>query len=344
MLLVCLGTRPELLKIEPLLKYWKSIEFHDYKIWLSFQHEELCIQLKNNWEFSDYIINKVFFANYNLANRLDSIVYSILNSFGFYLKGIDFKHVLVQGDTATAYACALSAFHHKISIIHLEAGLRSYDNSNPYPEEFYRRSISMMASTHLCPTQQNCQNLKDEKCPGEIYQVGNTILDNIKDIKPTIENKILITLHRRENLDKIQEWFCVIERLAEKYSEYEFILPIHPNPQIYQYKTLGFFKKVKCIDALEHDDLIDLLSKCKAVVTDSGGICEEGSVFGKPIFLCRKETERPEGEDFYIWCKEPQDLEQNFNNNISNLQPINKKSPFGDGNSCEYITKILLKL
>jgi len=341
MITIAFGTRPELLKIEPLLKYWKSIGFDDFNIWLTGQHFELCLQLRDNWEFSKYV--KTCYRIDDGENRLDDIVGTIILAHS--IRALDRQKVsaiLVQGDTASAYACALAAFHRKIPIIHLEAGLRSYDNENPYPEEFYRRSISMMSDINLCPTVQNSYNLIEEKAPGKNFIVGNTILDTIKDIIPTKTNTILCTLHRREILENIEEWFNNLDKLAELNKEYTFILPIHKNPDIYKYKNS--FKYVKCIDPLNHTDFIKYLSSCAAIISDSGGVAEEGTWFKKPIFLCRKSTERPEGENFYIWIKKPEDLlKANISFYCNDNSFKNFYSPFGDGNSSKKITEILLK-
>ena len=354
MLLIALGTRPELLKIEPLLKYWKSIGYNDFRIWLSYQHEELCKQLYKNWEFKEYIIQHPFItynSNFNVKdysldseyNRLDNIVFGQLIESNLVFEYNKAKYILVQGDTATAFACALSAFHRKIPIIHLEAGLRSYDNENPYPEEFYRRSISMMSSINLCPTRQNMVRLLSENVPGKCFVVGNTIIDPIKNIESLFENKILITMHRRENLSEIKYWFECIDSIAESFKDYEFILPIHKNPEIYKLKDS--FKYVKCVEPMEHDKFIDTLRRCKYVITDSGGVAEEATWFGKRIFLCRQRTERPEGEQFYIWCKDTNQLRRNFMEYMAYNVKTNLKvtCPFGDGNSSEKITNILLE-
>lgn len=354
MILVAFGTRPELLKIEPLLKHWKSIGYNDFRIWLSYQHEELCIELSKNWEFKEYIIKYPYqdwdsnfnVQDYNIIyepNRLDNIVFGQLSESNLVFKYNKADYILVQGDTATAFACALSAFHRKIPIIHLEAGLRSYDNENPYPEEFYRRSISMMSSINLCPTRQNMVRLFSENVPGKCFVVGNTIIDPIKNIESLFENKILITMHRRENHAEIKYWFECFESLAEQFPDYEFILPIHKNPEIYKLKSM--FKNVKCVDPLNHNDFIDILRRCKYVITDSGGVAEEATWFGKRIFLCRQRTERPEGEQFYIWCKNTNELRKNFMEYMSYNPKTNLKitCPFGEGNSSEKITNILLE-
>lgn len=336
MLLIAYGTRPEHLKIEPLLKYWKSIGFNDWKVWLTGQHEELCIDLAENWEFKNHCVQGEIA---NFKNRLDSIVSTLLINAQYFLFNIDY--ILVQGDTASAFACALAAFHRQIPIIHLEAGLRSNDNSSPYPEEVYRKCISQMAAIHLCPTHSNAWNISSETTNGQLFVVGNTILDPIKDRIGSFQNKILVTLHRREKLNDIVEWFNAIEKLAEKFQDHEFLLPIHKNPEIYKYKEK--FKYVKCIDPLSHDELINYLADCKAVITDSGGIVEEATWFGKSIFLCRTKTERPEAEHFYIWTQTPEKLIFYFEKYFSFLAKNNNtfKCPFGDGNSSEKITNIL---
>jgi UDP-N-acetylglucosamine 2-epimerase len=354
-LLVAFGTRPEYLKIEPLLKYWKSIGFDDWKVWLTFQHEEMCKQLSSDWEFKDHITkfeHTNWNSNFNQRDefygmgcrheRLDSIVAGQLLMACDVFEWNPCNALLVQGDTASAFACALAAFHRKIPIIHLEAGLRSYDNENPYPEEFYRRSISMMSSINLCPTWQNAKNLEDEKVPGYNFVTGNTILDSIKDVVSGFQKKILCTLHRRENQEEIKEWFQVLEDLAKENPDHEFILPIHPNPEISKHRSM--FQFVHCIDAVSHAELINILKDCYAVCTDSGGIAEESSYLGKRILLCRKATERPEAWTFYTWCKTPSELKRNCIYLLSlNLKDnLKTRCPFGDGSASRQITDILI--
>lgn len=346
MLLICMGTRPEKLKLEPLFRYWKKNKISDYGIFISGQHIDTWNEcVIDNWEFKDKIINIDFpnpMIQEDVSNRLDNVIIQCMKSFSNVLDVLKPEYVLIQGDTATAYACALSAFQYKVKIIHLEAGLRSYDKENPYPEEFYRRSISIMTDIHLCPTYNSFQNLRNENIYGVFAPiVGNTILDSLGNKKPNISNKILCTLHRRENIPLIKEWFESLDYLAGKYQEYEFILPIHKNPVIYQYKDS--FKYVKCIDPLEHNELIDLLKDCYAVITDSGGIVEEATWFKKPIFLCRKETERPEAASFYIWVYLPKDLRDIDIINVKSLN-LNIECPFGDGKSSQKITKIFKSL
>jgi len=355
MLIVAFGTRPELLKIEPLLEYWQQIGFSDWKVWLTFQHEELCKQLQNDWKFKEHVVgfekkshyltnvNKMDHATWT-DNRLDFVVSSQMLIADDHVELNDYKAILVQGDTASAFACALAAFHRKIPVIHLEAGLRSWNQESPYPEEAYRRMISMISSINLCPTWKNEKTLTDEKVPGKSFVVGNTILDSLKNknIIPGFSYKILVTLHRREKIDEIEQWFKVIEQLAEQNQHLEFILPIHKNPAVYRFKDS--FRYVRCTEPLEHDEFINILKDVQAVITDSGGVAEESSYLGKRIFLCRESTERQEAWQFYTWCYTPEDLLQNFNNFVKYnfTKNLEAKCPFGDGNSCKYITNILI--
>jgi UDP-N-acetylglucosamine 2-epimerase len=250
-------------------------------------------------------------------------------------------YVLVQGDTTSVVGLALSALHRKIKVIHLEAGLRTYDTENPYPEENNRRIVSTIASIHLCPTVQNAENLYKERVLGQIHVVGNTVLDNLIDYKEKCEytDKVLITMHRRENHDKINFWFTEINELAKRYPELEFILPIHPNPNVQKYKDI--LTHVTVIPSMNHDDLLALLVKTKLVITDSGGIQEECSFFNKKCIVCRKVTERPEslGSTSFL-VLHPDELSIVFNEHYENYV-VDVKSPYGDGTSAKKICKIV---
>lgn len=326
-ILLAYGTRPEYIKIIPLLNVFKknNIEYS-----LLFTGQQVNIGL---FEY-DYRFNISKYGN----NRLDTIVKSLMNRL-FRIK--DITHVLVQGDTTSALAIALSAFHHKIKIIHLEAGLRTNDISNPYPEEANRRLISQIASIHLCPTDLSLKNLLDEKVLGEKYVVGNTVIDNLVQYKVKCEytNKILVTLHRRENHEILDKWFDEINKLAIKFPEYEFILPIHPNPNVQKHKDI--LTNVNVVEPLPYDEMLNLLVKCRLVITDSGGLQEECSFFNKKCLTCRKTTERPEaiGQSTFM-VDSPHKLSEIFHEHINNFT-IDFISPFGDGNASEKIFNIL---
>ena len=322
MILICFGTRPEWLKIKPLLPHMEC------KTFFTGQHEDLLQKI----DF-DHISSE----GKRGGNRLDDVIDRCMRSFP---DDPEITSVLVQGDTASAFGCALAAFNRGLKVIHLEAGLRSYDLENPYPEEGYRQMISRIATTHLCPTQLSKGNLVDEKCLGDIEVVGNTVLDNIVEYKGNLsyESKVLVTLHRRENHEMISEWFKELDKLARKYCDIEFVLPIHPNPNVQKHKHLLSF--VKVVDPLDHSDLIKLLTNCLCTITDSGGIQEEATFLSKKSIVCRKVTERPEAVNHLYLCPSPSNLEQIFQEVISD-PIINEPCPYGDGHSAKHIQKIL---
>jgi len=248
---------------------------------------------------------------------------------------------LVQGDTASAFACALAAYHRGIKIYYMEAGLRSYDLENPYPEEGYRQMIARLADINFAPTQLSAENLDAERVKGDIHIVGNTVLDNLmKYEKGDYGDTILVTMHRRENHHWLDEWFNDINQLAIDYPQYKFILPIHPNPNVQKHKHL--LTSINVVEPLTHDETINILKDCKLVITDSGGLQEEGSFFNKKVIVCRKTTERPEGiqTGHLYMCEEPIKLKQLFGELEKNSY-ICKPCPYGDGRAAEKIKKIL---
>ena len=326
MLLIAFGTRPEWIKIKPLIhKIQNNIK---YKLLYIRQHNDLMDKFTTNY-------NPLCLDIDNSVNRLDSIIFSILNKINPIFENV--THTLIQGDTTSALSVALSSFHRKIPIIHLEAGLRSGNINHPYPEEFNRIAISNIASIHLCPTQENLNNIKCNYS-GDTYLVGNTVLDNLKNIKPTLGNQVLITLHRRENLDIIKEWFTVIENIASKNKNLEFIFPMHPNNKIQKYKHV--FKNVKVVKPFSYEKCIDTIAKCGILITDSGGMQEESAFLQKKSIVCRITTERKEGiGTFSTLCRSPKDLYEVFKN--TKIEMVNKPCPYGNGNSCDKILDIL---
>lgn len=334
MILFCFGTRPEWIKIRPVIDAIEGLI--PYRILYTQQHTDLIDDSLKNYEY--YTLHM---ANMS-KNRLDDIVVSILLDINAYGILKDITHVFVQGDTTTAFACALAAFHRQIPIIHLEAGLRSRDKNNPYPEEFNRFSITGMADIHLCPTEKDRMNVIQSigKFYGNTYVIGNTVLDTIRDVNTSEEDLVLITMHRRENHAIVEDWFKAISHLASL-SKSRFVFPIHPNPNVLKHKDL--LKGVEVIDPLGRNDLINLLSRCKYVITDSGGIQEEAAFLRKKCIVCRKVTEREAGVGtFSFLCKNPNNL-INMAHDIENYQiPANQECPYGDGHASEKIRKILL--
>jgi UDP-N-acetylglucosamine 2-epimerase (non-hydrolysing) len=326
-MLICFGTRPEYLKIKPLLTACP-----EYKTVFTGQHEDLLHSIKFDYRMTIK----------PCGNRLNSIFTDVMQQSEQIFELEQPTSVLVQGDTTSAAAFAMSAFHHKIKIVHLEAGLRTYDKNNPYPEEVNRQLISKIADIHLCPTEYNKALLLDEKIENGIYVVGNTALDNLVDTKISIEPIILITLHRRENHNQIDEWFKQLDMLAKTHSEYTFILPIHPNPNVQKYRYL--LPHIKVVPPLNHTEMIDLISKAKLIITDSGGIQEEASFLKKRTIICRKTTERPESLDQSgILCKDPTCLQGLFDFAIKSYI-VEGNCPYGDGQSAHRIIKLLKEL
>ncbi len=323
-ILLCFGTRPEWLKIKPLVKLMDRSE---YKLLFTGQHLDLLKDVEVDYKIT---------ISEN-SNRLDSIISDCMLQF----PNGDFKGVLVQGDTGSVFGCGLAAFNRKIRIYYLEAGLRSGNLQHPYPEEGYRQMIARISDVNFTPTELSAQNLKDEKVHGEIHIVGNSVLDNLISFpKPTMENIVLITLHRRENHHWMNEWFEEIEKLAIEYPNYKFVLPIHPNPNVKKHRTI--LKNVTVLEPLKHTDLINTLIKCNLIISDSGGLQEEGSFFNKKVIVCRKTTERPEGlkTGHLHMCETPQDLKDLFGKLIENPY-ISISCPYGDGYTSEKVLKIL---
>ncbi len=223
MILFCFGTRPEWLKIKPIIN---KMDKSQYKLLFTGQHTDL---LKNiNVDYSIHIGES--------ENRLDQLIADCLLQF----PNGDFNYVMVQGDTASAFACAVAAFNRGIKIYSLEAGLRSYNLKHPYPEEAYRQMIARISDVCFAPTQISANNLINEKVNGKVIITGNTVLDNLVEFKNNCEygDIVLVTMHRRENHHCMQEWFSYINDLASEYTNLKFILPIHPNPNVQKHKHI----------------------------------------------------------------------------------------------------------
>jgi UDP-N-acetylglucosamine 2-epimerase (non-hydrolysing) len=235
---------------------------------------------------------------------------------------------------------ALSAFHHNTKIIHLEAGLRTNNIEDPFPEEANRQLITRLAQIHLCPTELNKQNLLKEGIKeSNIFVVGNTGLDNIDRSNCIYENKVLITLHRRNNIPIIDRWFMTIEQIAIEHPEIEFILPIHPNPEIQKHKHL--LNRVNILQPQSHSALIEIMKKTKCIISDSGGIQEEASFLNKKVIICRADTERPEVLEHHgILCKTPEELPEIFEY-VNTTYSVVERCPFGDGFAYKKINTII---
>lgn len=330
MILLTYGTRPEFIKIKPLINEMLKQNI-PFKTLFTGQHQDIAPK------DADCVLTMKDYG----SNRLDSVIQNCMNMPDHWFEGINY--MLVQGDTTSVVGLSLAALHRKIKLIHLEAGLRTYDTNNPYPEENNRMLVSTIADIHLCPTDNNRVNLLKENIPDrKIFVVGNTVLDNLVQFKDRVvtDNKILITLHRRENHHWLDKWFTEINELAAEYNNYEFILPLHPNPNVQKHKDI--LTNVKIVNPLSHDELIELLITTKLVITDSGGLQEECSFFNKPCLVCRKVTERPESIGLTSFLIDsPEHLKDNFIKSITNINTSESAiCPFGDGYSSKKICDI----
>ncbi len=331
-ILICYGTRPEYIKVEPIILHELS-QHHNIQTLFTGQHKDIgqgAVKPDYTFEMQD-----------SAPNRLNSIISSITGSYSLDKVLEDgFTHVLVQGDTASAFTCALAAFNKGLKVIHLEAGLRTHDKSHPYPEEVYRQCISRIADIHLCATKSNKTNLLKEITQGEIHIVGNTVLDHLQDVPISYNNDVLITLHRRENHKSIPFWYSQIEDIAQDNPDLNFVFVSHPNPNSRCSLKKGL-TNVLTADPMSHEYFIKRVSACKFLISDSGGVQEEASFLKKRVIVCRETTERPEAlESFNHLCKKVGDLPEIFNKVKENYTPTSE-CPFGDGKSAEKILQVL---
>jgi UDP-N-acetylglucosamine 2-epimerase (non-hydrolysing) len=224
---IIFGTRPEYLKLKPLIDVFKKEKYLDFQVIYIQQHEHITdLKIDNTITFKTLLIQSL--SN----NRIEDIGTQILNGLTDLISHS--THFIVQGDTATAFYSALYGFQNKIHVVHVEAGLRTYDLEKPFPEEAYRQMISRISSTHFTPHNDSEKLLKDEKVCGKIYTVGNTILDLVKSYNLNVNkgDEVLITFHRRENWEHLEEFINELNKLVETYSHLKFIWFLHPNKQL----------------------------------------------------------------------------------------------------------------
>ena len=328
--LLSYGTRPEIIKLSPVIRELEKRGL-SYKTVFSGQHQELYEDVKDLVPEPDYHL-AIMQENQSLTN----IMSGISSRFSEILKKESPDLLIVQGDTSTVAISALIAFYEKIPVGHVEAGLRTYNLSSPFPEEGNRQIVSRLAKYNWAPTEFAAEQLKEEKIHN-IMVTGNTIVDACMNYNYpiTYENKVLITLHRRENFgEKMEIIFKEIEILAQEHPELEFIFPMHPNPNVQKLKTL--LKHVNVINPLGYAEMMKLLSKVKFAISDSGGIQEECAAFGKKVLVCRNTTERPEGIAAGFAKLIDIDVIINFDwaNDNPEWEGIN---PFGDGKASQAI-------
>ncbi|MBU4562528.1 UDP-N-acetylglucosamine 2-epimerase (non-hydrolyzing) [bacterium] len=359
------GTRPETIKIFPIISQIKKYpHLIDYKIIVSGQHREMLDQMLKIFQINpDYDLNIM-----EKGQSLSDITNNSLLGIEKILKKEKPSMVLVQGDTTTTFAGALAAFYQKIRIGHVEAGLRTHNKYYPFPEEVNRHITSILADLHFAPTRQSCENLLSEGVKREdIFISGNTVIDSLflmikenyifrepllKDKKILEKKIILVTMHRRENWgEPLRETCRAINKIMNEHSNASVIFPLHKNPEISRNvkEILQNRKNILLLDALDYDDMINLMSKSYIILTDSGGIQEEAPSLGKPVLVLRNETERPEavkagvvkliGTDEERICSEVDSL---LNSREKYMEMSKSINPYGDGRASERIVKKIL--
>lgn len=364
--LVVFGTRPEAVKMAPVVKALKSDEKHFIsKICVTAQHRDMLDQVLRIFEIEpDYDLN--IFQN---GQTLTQITCRALSGLEGVIEEFKPDLILVQGDTTTVFSGALAAFYHQVKIGHVEAGLRSGNLYSPYPEEANRMLTGVLTDFHFAPTTTSKNNLLREGYDeSKIFITGNTsidalswvIEDNYKfqdEILNNIDfaNKkvILLTAHRRENIgEPMENIFMAVREMAEKNKCVEVIYPMHLNPKVREIarRIFGEMKSVHLIEPLDYLPFTNLMSKCYLVVTDSGGVQEEAPSLGKPVLVVRNETERPEGieagtaklvgTDRDVIYKE---LDTLINNEEEYKSMANAVNPYGDGRAAEYIINAIKK-
>ena len=353
------GTRPEAIKMCPLVNELKTRENLQTVVCVTGQHRQMLDQVLETFQvIPDYDLSIM-----KERQTLFDVTTNILNRFKEVLEIEKPDVVLVHGDTSTTFVTALTCFYLQIPVGHVEAGLRTYNIYSPYPEEFNRQAVSIIASYNFAPTELSRQNLIQEgKKPESIYVTGNTAIDALKT---TVRNDyrheqldwaegsrlIMITAHRRKNLgEPMKHMFRAIRRVCDEHPDVKAIYPIHMNPVVRETANaiLGGDERIRIIEPLDVLDFHNFLAHSYMILTDSGGIQEEAPSFGKPVLVMRDTTERPEGiaagtlklvgtEEETIYYAFKQLLEDK-----DEYERMSKASnPYGDGFACKRIADIL---
>lgn len=362
-ILVVIGTRPEAIKMAPVIQELRSKKLNEVLVCSTGQHKEMLSQALRDFDLNVDVSLEVMSGNQSLAS-LTSVLFDKLNNL-FCNEAPDY--VLVQGDTTTAMVAAMAAFYLKIKVGHVEAGLRSFDIDAPFPEEFNRRVISTIAQINFTPTKKACANLLLEGVESKkILQTGNTVVDALISIckKNINENKkllskeiykavvdkkkiILLTCHRRENFgEPLKRIFSGIKKILDRHENCVFVYPVHLNPLVRNVALEHFqnLERVILLEPIGYRELVELLNLSYLVLTDSGGLQEEAPSFSKPVLVLRDVTERPEGVEAgvarLIGSDESVILEE-----VSKLLTckyeyetmVKNESPYGDGRSSKLI-------
>lgn len=360
-IMLVFGTRPEAIKMCPLVKELKKREGIRTVVCVTGQHRQMLDQVLKAFE----VVPDYDLAIMKEKQTLFDVTVNILQNIKEVLEKVKPDTVLVHGDTSTTFVTALACFYLQIPVGHVEAGLRTYNIYSPYPEEFNRQAVSIVSTYNFAPTEKAKRNLLQEgKREDSIYVTGNTAIDALKiTVREDYGNEhldwaadsrlILITAHRRENLgEPMKHMFRAIRRVMDEHADVKAIYPIHMNPLVREIadSILGGDERIRIIEPLDVLDFHNFLSRSYLVLTDSGGIQEEAPSLGKPVLVMRDTTERPEGVEAgtlrLVGTKE-EDIYQNFKELLEDKESYMKMSkasnPYGDGQASRRIADILCR-
>lgn len=358
-IMLVFGTRPEAIKMCPLVNELKKRKSLDVVVCVTGQHRTMLDQVLNVFHVTpdfDLSIMKE-------RQTLFDITTNILNRIKTVLEEVKPDIVLVHGDTSTTFVTALACFYLRIPVGHVEAGLRTYNIDSPYPEEFNRQAVGIISRYHFAPTEQSKENLlREGKRADSIFVTGNTAIDALKTTvredysHPELEwakgsRLIMITAHRRENIgEPMRHMFRAIRRVLDEHDDVKAIYPIHMNPLVRSIaqEILGDDDRIHIIEPLEVIDFHNFMSRSYLILTDSGGIQEEAPSLGKPVLVMRDTTERPEGIQagtLKLVGTEETTIYENFNQLLENKtlyqSMSNASNPYGDGFACQKIGDII---
>ena len=358
-IMLVFGTRPEAIKMCPLVNELKKRKSIETVVCVTGQHRQMLDQVLEAFSVvPDYDLSIM-----KDKQTLFDVTVNILERIKTVLEEVKPDAVLVHGDTSTTFVTALACFYLQIPVGHVEAGLRTYNIYSPYPEEFNRQAVSIISQYNFAPTELSKQNLlKEGKNPESIYVTGNTAIDALKTTvradytHPELDwakdsRLIMITAHRRENLgEPMRHMFKAIRRVMDEHPDVKAIYPIHMNPVVRELaqEYLGDDDRIHIIEPLDVLDFHNFLSRSYLILTDSGGIQEEAPSLGKPVLVMRDTTERPEGiaaGTLKLVGTEEETIYKEFSRLLSDkdeYEAMSKASnPYGDGHACERIADIL---
>lgn len=357
--LIVFGTRPEAIKMCPLILALQNQPNIEVKICTTGQHKDMIDSILHFF----HIVPNYNFSIMQKRHTLEDITCSILEELSSILKSEQFDLILVHGDTSTTFACALTAFYHRIPVGHVEAGLRTHNIYSPYPEEFNRSAVSIISDLNFAPTKMAAQNLLNEgKSRDSIFITGNTVIDAMRYTiqkhyyHPELEwaadsRLILLTAHRRENWgEALYNIFYAVKELVHRVQDIKIICPMHPNPLVRKpaHQILDNEKNVHLIEPLDVVDFHNFMNCAFLILTDSGGIQEEAPFLHKPVLVLRNTTERPEGieagtlkivgtDSANIIAK----VEQLLSDEALYKKMCDAVNPYGDGHASERITQVV---